>query len=90
MTRMSWNYRVTRQTGHGVELSAIREAYYEGDGREMPHGWFAESVEIKFESLDDFRDFLKLMFVALDKPVLNLSDNGNVIMDETGKDANQG
>ena len=59
-------------------------------------GWFGwmlvrvEDVEIEFESLDELRDSLKLMLAALDKSVLNLSDNGNVIMDETGKDANQG
>ena len=71
---MGWNYRVVRAhyepvPGLAQATYSIVEVYY--DEKDKPTGWHGGSV-LEWDTLEDLRNTLGHMMVALDKPLLEL------------------
>lgn len=65
-----WNYRVTVQNVHGEEVWAVRELYYDADGK--VHMWSQNPDHPQGETLAGLRDDLARYADALNHPVLDL------------------
>lgn len=78
----SWNYRVMRHVdkangaGRGSEWLAIHEVYYLSRGvndlevTSAQVGYTENPVKVIGESVEELRDMLTKMLMALDKPIL--------------------
>lgn len=70
---MSWNYRVMRHVGDGEEWLGIHEVYYDDNGK--PNGHTEDEIApTSDEGVDGLRWVLDRMMEALDKPVLDFSE----------------
>ena len=77
---MSWNYRVikhknTKESIHAGENEywyGIHECYYNEDDKIW--GWTEDSIRPFGDTLEEITDALKLMTLALEKPVLDEED----------------
>lgn len=65
-----WNYRLTVQTVHGEEVWAIRELYYDKDGK--VHMWSEHPDHPQGETLGELRDDIVRYTDALNHPALDL------------------
>lgn len=75
---MSWNYRVFREEMlEGFEYS-IRAAYYAKKGDEAPTHWSSIDSAPGGESIEELRTDLQRMLDALDKPVIDLNQDGHI------------
>ena len=67
-----WNHRVvkrmTREFDKDVEWFGIHEAFYEVGGQTL---WTDEPVTVEGESIEELRETLERMLVALDKPIID-------------------
>ena len=63
---MSWNYRVIK---HAEQQFSIHEVYYDEEGK--PHSMTVDPVSAFGETLEELKDDLLLISVALTKPVLD-------------------
>lgn len=70
-----WNHRVVRRTvteaGTSIDWLGIHECFYD-EGRE---GWTENPVAVEGETLDDLRETLERMLRALDKPIIDGTDD---------------
>jgi hypothetical protein len=75
-----WNHRVMRQvwqaTGETGAQYAIHEVFYEVDG--TVRNWTHYPVDAHGEDLDDLREYLELMGMALEHPVLDYETGAEV------------
>ena len=73
---MSWNYRVTKRldAAWGEEWYEIREVYYGDDGEVQ--GWTARAASVSEASLEDMKVSLQRMLESLDKPVIEIGEDG--------------
>lgn len=73
---MSWNYRVTKRldAAWGDEWYEIREVYYGDD--EQVQGWTQNPIPVCGESVDEVRECLERMLESLDKPVIEIGEDG--------------
>lgn len=69
---MSWNYRVVKKTQNGETTYGIHECYYDENGN--PSSITVEPMDPHGESIEELRDDLELMSLALTRPVLNFDD----------------
>ncbi len=79
-----WDYRVVKEFDYNLDeiLLSIQEAYYNDNGELC--GYTPLGISPLVESIEDLRDILNRMLLALDKPVLV---DGEVVFAEfTDKD----
>lgn len=72
----TWNYRMTRDRvpdglGGQSDVFAIREVYYDADGK--PTSWSKDPIAAGGETVQEAGDDLSLMGRALGRPVLDLT-----------------
>lgn len=71
-----WNHRVVRriliEAGEPVEWFGIHEVFYDhAQGESNPKlGWTEEPISVEGESVEELRETLVRMILALDKPVI--------------------
>lgn len=65
---ITWNYRVVRQAHRDEVLYGIHEAYYEKDNDGL--SWTAVPVVPVAESVEELRDVLNKMLLALERDVI--------------------
>lgn len=77
-----WNYRIFVETdADGYKWYSIHEVYYDELGQ--PDGW-SEYVDVEGDSVEEVRRTLALMTEALDKPVLRITDDEELVEAEDG------
>ena len=64
-----WNYRVMRHAERLPPYYALHEVYYAADGRAVT--WSESPMEVFGESVADVAEDLRLMLLALKRPVLD-------------------
>lgn len=69
-----WNYRVTYDDDV-LPHYEVREVYYDDDGAVA--GWTEQPMAPFGENLDELRDDLAKMQEALNRPVLDITDQDN-------------
>jgi len=74
---INWNHRVFRQPDKSTgSWYTIREAYYDDDGN--VDSFTADIIGVCGESIADMKETLQRMKNCLDKPVIELDENGDL------------
>lgn len=69
---MTWNHRVIKK-GKDYEYLAIHEVHYRDDG--TISGYTERSIPVLGESVEELRTVLEQMLKALDKPIIDKTDD---------------
>jgi hypothetical protein len=69
----SWNNRIMVLNGK----YRIAEVWYDSDGTAV--SWSDSEICTEWDSLDELRIDMRLMYQALDRPVVDMADMGEVI-----------
>jgi hypothetical protein len=72
---MSWNYRVVKSKEGDLDWYEIHEAYYD-DGQSYPSVITQNPSAPAGNSIEDLKENIETMLLALEKPVLNSEDFG--------------
>ena len=72
-----WNHRVTKATIDGETVYEIREVYYDLPTTSDGIGWTQDASAPYGETLDELRQDLERMLAALDKPVIDIDEEGS-------------
>lgn len=65
-----WNYRVMKSYVSGETYYAIHEVYYDDAGE--PHSWTEDAIDPVGDTLDELRNELLHMLVALERDVFEV------------------
>lgn len=78
MPKTHWNYRTFKQKEKDSNdyHYSIRDVYYR-DGE--IDGYADSGVEIGGTSINELSETLKVMIISLDKAIIELDDNGDII-----------
>lgn len=68
---MSWNFRVMKCVHKGETCFRIHEVYYKTNSDSEVDGYTEDGVAALGETVDELREELQRMLLALDKPVLD-------------------